>query len=91
VCIWSRRLSLAACLLWIFVATNLYFEEEEAAAAAAARNNILSASSSVWRDQLREERKIKNGGNRIGLVRSSLSHQLHLVPHLGSSCRMGTQ
>jgi hypothetical protein len=74
VCIWSRRLSLAACLLacwlWIFVATNFYFEEEEEAAAAAAAaaavvvagaavaaRNILSLSSSVWRDQVGEERK----------------------------------
>lgn len=60
VCLWSHQLSLAACLLWIFVTTNFYFEEEEAAAAvvAAAARNILS-SSSVWRDQVGEERKIK--------------------------------
>jgi putative flippase GtrA len=57
-------LLLLACLLWVFVTTNFYFEEEEAAAAvvvaaaAAAARNILS-SSSVWRDQVGEERKIK--------------------------------
>jgi hypothetical protein len=58
-------LLLLVCLLWIFVTTNFYFEEEEAAAAAvvaapasASARNILSCSS-VWRDQFKEERKIK--------------------------------